>query len=71
MDEFLTTNQAARALGLHRSTVLRLVDEGQLEAVVYRYATRPTIRIPQRSIDEFRTRYVSQQPTPPPRRSDD
>ena len=69
MDEFLTTNQAAQALGLHRSTVLKLVEEGQLEAVVYRYATRPTIRIPRHAIERFRARYVGLQPPPPPRGS--
>jgi excisionase family DNA binding protein len=60
---FLSTAQAAELLGVHRTTVLRLVDEGLLEARVYRYGERPTIRIPEAAVADFLRRW-SDQPVP-------
>ena len=58
MERFLTTAQAAELLGVHRTTVLRLVEEGRIEARVYRYGARPTIRIPEAAVDDFLRRYA-------------
>jgi excisionase family DNA binding protein len=57
METFLTTSQAAEILGLNRTTVLRLVEAGKLEAQVYRYGPRATVRIPERAIAEFIARW--------------
>ena len=53
MEHYLSTTQAADLLGVLRTTVLRLVEEGRIEARVYRYGTRPTIRIPESAIAAF------------------
>jgi excisionase family DNA binding protein len=54
MERFdLSTQQASDQLGLHRSTVLRLVEEGKLEARVFTYGSRPTVRISQGAIDPW------------------
>lgn len=58
MERFLTTAQAAELIGVHRTTILRLVDEGRIEARVYRYGVRPTIRIPEAAVAEFLRRYA-------------
>ena len=58
MERFLTTSQAAELIGVHRTTILRLVDEGRIEARVYRYGVRPTIRIPEAAVDDFLRRYA-------------
>ena len=58
MDEFLSTQQAAELLGVHRTTVLRLVEAGEIEARVYRYGSRPTVRIPRTAVDAFVARYA-------------
>lgn len=60
-DRFLTTQQAAELLGVHRTTVLRLIDDGQLSARVYRYAReRPTIRIPEAAVAAFLHRWTDE-----------
>lgn len=59
MDDFLSTQQVAELLGIHRTTVLRLVEEGRIEACVYRYAnTRPTIRVPRSAVRAFIEQYM-------------
>ena len=59
MERFnLSTQQVADQLGLHRSTVLLLVEQQKLEARVFTYASRPTIRISQEAIDRFIARYA-------------
>jgi excisionase family DNA binding protein len=58
MDDFLSTQQAAELLSLHRTTVLRLVEAGEIEARVYRYGSRPTIRIPRSAVEAFVARYA-------------
>ena len=58
MDDFLSTQQAAELLGVHRTTVLRLVETGEIEARVYRYGSRPTIRIPRSAVEGFIARYA-------------
>ena len=58
MERFLTTAQAADLLGVHRTTILRLVEEGRIEARVYRYGVRPTIRISEAAVGEFLRRYA-------------
>ncbi|MGK2849381.1 MAG: helix-turn-helix domain-containing protein [Candidatus Limnocylindrales bacterium] len=58
MDRFLSTQQVAERLGLHRSTVNRLVAEGFIEARVYTYGSRPTIRIPEEAVERFLDAYV-------------
>lgn len=58
MDRFLSTQQVAEVLALHRTTVLRLVQDGLLEARVYTYGTRPTIRIPEEAVERFLRTYV-------------
>lgn len=59
MEQFRhSTQSAADLLGLHRSTVLRLVEEGKLEARVFTYGSRPTVRISQEAIDRFLARYA-------------
>jgi excisionase family DNA binding protein len=55
---YLTTQQAAELLGLHRTTVLRLVEAGTIRAQVLRYGQRATIRIPEDAIAEFRARWT-------------
>ena len=58
MERFLTTTQAADLLGVHRTTILRLVEEGRIEARVYRYGVRPTIRIPEAAVADYLQRYA-------------
>ena len=67
MDDFLSTQQVAELLGLNRSTILRLVEEGKLEARVYRYAatTRPTIRVPRSAVQAFIDQYTDPPVAPP------
>ena len=60
MDEFLTTQQVAELLGVHRTTVLRLVEEGKIEARVMRYGQRPTIRITRSAVAAFLDCWVDQ-----------
>jgi excisionase family DNA binding protein len=53
-ERWLTTQQAADMLGLHRTTVLRLIDEGLLEARRYgQERQRPTIRIAEDDVLRF------------------
>jgi excisionase family DNA binding protein len=50
-ERWLTTQQAGDILGLHRTTVLRLIDEGHLAARRYGHGRqRPTIRIAEHEI---------------------
>jgi excisionase family DNA binding protein len=58
MERYLSTSQAAERLGVHRTTVLRLVEEGKLDARVYRYGARPTIRIAESAIATFLERWA-------------
>ena len=59
MEQFrLSTQQVAEQLGLHRTTVLLLVEQGKLEARVFTYGSRPTIRISQDAVDRFLSRYA-------------
>jgi excisionase family DNA binding protein len=57
MEHFYSTSEVAERLGLHRTTILRLVDSGKLEAKVYRYGPRATIRIPERAVEAFIERW--------------
>ena len=65
MERLLSTGQVALVLGVHRTTVLRLVDEGLIAAQVYRYGARPTIRIPEGALDEFMRRWADRPLEPP------
>lgn len=58
MDRFLSTQQVAELLGLHRTTVLRLVEDGLIEARVYTYGSRPTVRISPEAVERFLSLYV-------------
>ncbi len=52
MDEYWTCSQAAETLGVHRTTVLRWVEDGFLPARIYRRGdSRPTIRIPRAAVE--------------------
>ena len=64
MERMLSTSQVAERLGVHRTTVLRLVDEGLIAGQIYRRATRATIRIPESALDEFVRRWADR-PTEP------
>lgn len=66
MDDLLSTQQVAEILGLHRTTVLNLVQDGKIEARVYRYAnTRPTIRVPRQAVLAFMDQYMDPPVEPP------
>lgn len=58
MERYLSTQQVAEHLGLHRTTVLRLVEDGLIDARIYTYGSRPTIRISQEALDRFVARYT-------------
>jgi len=58
MERYLSTQQVAAQLGLHRTTVLRLVEDGLIEARIYTYGSRPTIRITQEAVHRFLARYT-------------
>jgi excisionase family DNA binding protein len=58
MDRFLSTQQVAEQLGLHRTTVLRLVEDGLIDARVYTYGSRPTVRIAPEAVERFLRLYV-------------
>jgi excisionase family DNA binding protein len=51
--EWLTTVQVGERLGLHRTSVLALVESGRLRARYIRGTERPTIRIRSEDLDEF------------------
>jgi excisionase family DNA binding protein len=56
---WLTTQQAAELLGLHRTTVLRLVEDGQLGARRYGDGRqRPTIRIAESDVNRLIERSI-------------
>ncbi|MHB8399404.1 MAG: helix-turn-helix domain-containing protein [Candidatus Limnocylindrales bacterium] len=65
MEHMLSTSQVAERLGVHRTTVLRLVAEGLIAGQVYRRATRATIRIPESALTAFLRRW-SDEPLEPP-----
>jgi excisionase family DNA binding protein len=58
MERYLSTQQVAEQLGLHRTTILRLVADGFIDARIYSYGSRPTIRISQEALDAFVARYT-------------
>lgn len=58
MDRFLSTQQVAVLLGLHRTTVLRLVKDGLIDARVYTYGSRPTVRISPEAVERFLSSYT-------------
>ena len=61
MDRYLSTQQVADLVGsVNRTTVLRWVEEGVLEALVIRVHDRPTIRIKESAVAAFLARYADQ-----------
>ena len=62
MDTWLTTQQVAQLLGIHRTSVLALIEEGRLTARVYRYGARPTIRITSSEVQRFIERWADPDP---------
>ena len=53
MKQYLTSTECAERLGLSRSTVHKLLDEGLLKATVYLYGERATVRIEAVEIERF------------------
>lgn len=53
MDRWLSTTQVGERLGLHRSTVLALIESGRLRARYIRGTERPTIRVSAEDLDAF------------------
>jgi len=51
--EWLSTTQAGERLGLHRTSVLALIESGRLRARYIRGTERPTIRISSDDLDAF------------------
>ena len=53
MKKYLSSTECAEQLGLSRSTVHKLLDEGLIRGLVYRYGERATIRIEQAEVERF------------------
>ncbi len=51
--EWLSTTQVGERLGIHRTSVLALIESGRLRARYIRGLERPTIRIATEDLDAF------------------
>jgi excisionase family DNA binding protein len=51
--EFLSLEEVAVKLNVHRRTIIRLIHAGQIEAADFGTRYRPAWRIPTREVDRF------------------
>jgi len=51
--DWLSTSQVGERLGIHRTSVLALIESGRLRARFIRGTERPTIRIAVADLEEF------------------